>query len=992
MQTINLFMHVASKKKYFFVPFFLFFITCPLFSQQTQTYAAADLSFRNGITLLDKQLFGAAKQQFLSYLAQKPTPTQTLQAEYYAILCDLHLQEENIANKVQDFANRYGGSLQSILLYQQAANYFFVKSDYENTIFYANAIENQQPISEDDYQTAFQLGYAYFMKGNYDKALNKFNVVKQQENRFTAASNYYAGYIYFLQNNDNEAISNLEKATTEKNYREEADKILPLIYYRQGRYNDVISYGKNIESKGEQLSEKTLLLMGNSYYEKQDFVQAAKYLDSYVQFVPKIDRNTAYRFGFALAEVRDTEKATLYFTQVAEGKDSLAQNAAYNLGILYLESPNKQLAVNAFEKVRTMEQDKKLQEQGALNYAKINYELKDFPKTIQACNFFLQNFANSPHEDDINNLLTDSYLNSGNYAQALAYLEKIPTKSKKMQVAYQRISYNQAVEFFNADKYKEAENLLRKSLKHQPNKDLANTANYWLGEIYSYEEKYDSALVYYNRLTANSTVFYEAFYGKGYAAYNLKDYETAKGNFEKYIASGNNEQNKADAQLRLADCYFVAKDYENALVQYNQAEVIKGADLEYLAYQKGVALANQGKPDEALQYLDKVLVQYPNSKYYEAALYRKGVVSFDHHNKTVAITHFSKLLNERPQSVLVPDALAKRAICYQLQNEQEKAMEDFVLILQNHATHPAAEDAIQALQDLQEKGYQIPNYEALTEKFTTINPNSKAAMNGDYNAAKANYDNANYARAINALQNFVKKYPDSELAPDAFYFLAMSYDQSADYENALFAFSKVKGNYEIRALQRAAEIEYQRNNYFNANLKYDLMLKNPTLAKRYEGNALAGMMLCNFQLKNYEKVKDLANQLYNKNHTKFWSMADLYLAKTMIEKEEMAAALLQLQKTTQAAQDIYGAEAQYTIGLLLRKQKKYEESTKALIEVRNKYVNYTTWLYEAFLLIADNYIDLNNKFQAKATLQSIIDNSADEKVKEKARQKLSLLN
>jgi predicted negative regulator of RcsB-dependent stress response len=121
-------------------------------------------------------------------------------------------------------------------------------------------------------------------------------------------------------------------------------------------------------------------------------------------------------------------------------------------------------------------------------------------------------------------------------------------------------------------------------------------------------------------------------------------------------------------------------------------------------------------------------------------------------------------------------------------------------------------------------------------------------------------------------------------------------------------------------------------------------------------------------------------------------MADLYLAKTMIEKEEMAAALLQLQKTTQAAQDIYGAEAQYTIGLLLRKQKKYEESTKALIEVRNKYVNYTTWLYEAFLLIADNYVDLNNKFQAKATLQSIIDNSADEKVKEKARQKLSLLN
>jgi predicted negative regulator of RcsB-dependent stress response len=88
------------------------------------------------------------------------------------------------------------------------------------------------------------------------------------------------------------------------------------------------------------------------------------------------------------------------------------------------------------------------------------------------------------------------------------------------------------------------------------------------------------------------------------------------------------------------------------------------------------------------------------------------------------------------------------------------------------------------------------------------------------------------------------------------------------------------------------------SNYTNAQTKYESMLKN-TLNKRYEGNAMAGIMQCSFYLKNYDKVQDFANQIYNQNHTKFWSLADLYLAKIQIEKTNYSAAILQLQKTMQ---------------------------------------------------------------------------------------------
>ena len=47
---------------------------------------------------------------------------------------------------------------------------------------------------------------------------------------------------------------------------------------------------------------------------------------------------------------------------------------------------------------------------------------------------------------------------------------------------------------------------------------------------------------------------------------------------------------------------------------------------------------------------------------------------------------------------------------------------------------------------------------------------------------------------------------------------------------------------------------------------------------------------------------------------------------------------------------------------------------------------------QSFLLIADNYLKMNELLQAKATLNSLIDNFPDESIKQKARRKLDQIN
>ena len=86
-----------------------------------------------------------------------------------------------------------------------------------------------------------------------------------------------------------------------------------------------------------------------------------------------------------------------------------------------------------------------------------------------------------------------------------------------------------------------------------------------------------------------------------------------------------------------------------------------------------------------------------------------------------------------------------------------------------------------------------------------------------------------------------------------------------------------------------------------------------------------------------------------------------------------------------------GAEAQYMVGKIYREQKQYNLSVDALKSVQKKYETFYEVIHKAFLVLADNYVDMDNALQAKATLKSVIEASKDAKVLAEARAKLAKL-
>lgn len=83
-----------------------------------------------------------------------------------------------------------------------------------------------------------------------------------------------------------------------------------------------------------------------------------------------------------------------------------------------------------------------------------------------------------------------------------------------------------------------------------------------------------------------------------------------------------------------------------------------------------------------------------------------------------------------------------------------------------------------------------------------------------------------------------------------------------------------------------------------------------------------------------------------------------------------------------------GAEARYEVANTWFMTGRYEDSEKAAFEVINKNGSYDFWVTRAYILLGDIYFKQKDYFNAKATFQSIVQNSLNAELKTEAQTKL----
>ncbi|WP_072052917.1 tetratricopeptide repeat protein [Hymenobacter terrenus] len=992
-------------------------------AQQTQVFAADERHFQEGLELFDRGQYGAAQEAFRQYLAIEPVHTsqagptagdRTADAEYYYAISGLYLLHPDAEGLILAFAEQHPAHPRSAVAYFELGKFYFDQKNYEAAIHYFQKVAPDNLSNDQRAESDFKLAYSYFEQKDYEKARLLFDRNKQAQSQYKYASSYYAGYLGYRAGDYPGARADLAVAEQNDAYKPVVPAVMAQIYYKEGNYDGLIAYATKAlqNTPPPQSADEIQLLLGDAYYQKQQYKEAAENFDKYAAIhKSKIEPALQYKIGFANYKMGDYKGAIANLKNVAVRRDSLGQNAAYHLGLSYVQTNQKPQAVTAFEAARQATFDKGIAENATLKLGQVQYELGNLPEVINVLRDFRKKFPRSKNQPTVDELLSTSFLSSTDYSQALTYLEGIDDRSAKLNATYQRVAYSQAATLYNNGNYSAALPLLEKSLQFPEDDGLRAAAQVLRGEIYSVGQQYPDAIAAYvaaarsarqGGVSPEEADFEQkARYGLGYAYYNTKQYDRARPQFQAFLSDTDakpSDPNYYDATLRLADTYYVAKSYPQALELYDKVIKANAADKDYAYYQKGRTLGLMGRRDEANNTLASLLKTSPNSRYAEDAVFQQAQLSFEAGEYQPAATGFTRLIDNRPNSPLLPQALQKRGVAYANLEQHDKAVADFQRVLTEYPRSEAASQAIYSLQESLTALGRTEEFDAALASFKIQNPDSKATESVEFEAAKSLYLAEKFKPAILRLESYLKQYPQSALGPDARFFLADSYLKTGDKQQGLARLRDVvtegKTEFVNRAVGRLADLEFENKNYAEA-AKYYERLRGASTNRREVANATLGQMRSLYESGDYpgtrrvaEELRTLAGATVNATNA-----ALLYLGKASYRTENLDQAATELATAATAApNDVNGAEAQYYLAETLFKQKKNEEAKAAALKVNSDFSSYSLWLGRAFLLVAEIYASEGDNFQARGTLNSLIDNNFPvAEVLEAAKQRLKTL-
>ncbi len=982
-----------------------------ILAQSTLNYTDASIHFRNGQEHFESKNYEAARAEFNLFLDYDKTLLEKedgnkVWAEYYVAMCSLYLgysETELLANR---FVRNYPEHPVAGNLYKEIGNYFFEQGDYARAVDYLK----KSPKSDEGAQ--YRLAISYFSLQNYTEALIIFDKLKDGTNENAMASSYYAGIINFRAGRYKEATPDFKKAEKSAEYRSEIPGWLAHSYYRQGKFAEMLAYTEPLlreKNSGRKL-EDVALLTAEVYFQQANYEKAASYYTIYRNYKSQVMLPAvAYRYGYSLYKTDQFAPAAEQLKNVAAVRDTLGQYASFILGVCYLKANNPNYALGAFDQARKNNYNKSVTEDADFNHAKVLLDLNRGNEAIKALEEFLRKYPSTKYEDEANELVSEAYLASNNYQAALAYIEGLPRRSTRTNTAYQRIAYNQGVKMYNDERYIDAIPYFDKSLATPVNAETKYSANFWKAEALSADKKYNEAIPMYQSIITsvdNTTPnLYElqskSRYSLAYSYYNTKDYDKANKLFREYadrMKTSGDSQSYQDAIVRLGDTYFAAKSYDAALKYYDQAIAGKGADRDYANYQKGLVMILKGNDAGARAAFQKVQSDFPQSLYVDNAIYQDANLDFTAGRYIPAITGFTKLINDKPQSSLVPASLLKRAVAFQNTTNHEGAISDYKNILKNYSTEPQSKDALAGIQDELNEVGRPEEFTQILNDYQRANPLDNSVVGMEYESARALFYSEKYDKATIALTEYVRKNPISIESYEAKYLIAEAYFKLGNKQEALNWYYIVIKDRKYKALtkaiSRAAEIEYAAGNFKGAITNYRNLLVSAS-DKKDQQTALIALMESYYQTTKTDSTLYFAREVSNSSDVVLGakSKATLYMGKIYMAKNDYPKAIESFNQTIALVKDDFGAEAQYLISQMLYNQKKYKESSEMIMaKFRNEFSDAADKIVgKAYILLSDNFVGLDNFFQARATLNSLIENIADKDIVAEAKTKLKAI-
>ena len=961
------------------------------FAQKSEYNSKPDLLYNQGKEMfLGGNWTGAIDllQQF-SYESKDKLLQE--EAAYMIAVSAFRMGNENSDLIMKEFLEEYPETVHINQINFLVASHYFKNKEWNKALLWFNIADLDYLTLSEQEDYSFRSAYTQLQLQNMEEATRYFGLLSQNSSKYRDAADFYLGYIEYSNGNYNSALQRFNRLRNHPEYEEEIAFYTAQASFFDGRIQESINLSTAFIDRYPHSIHNTELyrILGNSYYRLGQPTRAIPYYERYMYVADQPLRGDAYFMGLSYFETGKYSEALKMFQQSVGDSDELTQNAQLQLGQTYLKLNQKQQAQMAFEAASRVNYNTEVRETAMFNYALLAHEtnFSVFSESITLFENFLREYPNSKYRDQVNDILAETFLTTKDYRAALNAMNRINNPANRILEAKQMVLFQLgAQEFINGNMTDAIQNFNNSIAIGNINSNARNSALYWRGEAYYRMGNFANATSDFRQFTQNATSadanWALGWYNLGYSHFQQQQYRPAVEAFQRYISAETDRKKSeyADALNRIGDSYYFNRNFSDAERYYSQAADVNPSAADYSAYQRAFVLGLQHNFQGKINALDNLMSRYPNSQYFDDALYEKSRALTMLNREVEAIAVLQRLLNDFPKSPLASQGGVQLGQLYYNTGNYQQSINAYKSVISNFPGSDDARNALISMETVYRDMNDIQSYVDYANalpgglRITTSKQDSLT-----YLAAESVYMRGNRTDAQSAMTRYLQTYPNGAYSSDAHYYLGVIADENKNKDQALSHFRRVIDAGNIRFLDNAliytAETEYKNGNLRQALADYSRLANSARNATNKQLGQM-GVVRAQSQLGNYHEAARAATELLaNSNLSPEAVTETRYLrGKAYMQVNENDNAIADFQFISNDTRSVYGAEAQYILADIFYRWKSYDRAEEQVKEFMQKGTPHQYWMARSMIVLSDTYMAKGDEFQAKQYIESLKNN------------------
>ena len=970
------------------------------FAQKSDIYTNALRSYNHAVELYNNRDFVAARHLFDQVKSDFSDDSEyKANCEYYSAFSTIQLGEREGDQKMRDFVERYPTSTKQNTAFLEVGDYYFKNANYPYALKWYNRVETRNLSIGQEEDFTFKYAYGLFAVRSYKRSKEYFQRLLNSP-EYGSQAKYYYGFIAYQDDDYDNANRYLSEIADDRELGDDVPYYMANIKFKTGEFQEAIEVAKPFLAKADRLQHSEVSkIIGESYFNLEKYDEAIPHLLNYKGKRRRFTNTDYYFLGYAYYKQQDYETAITYFNKIIGGSDAVAQNAYYHLAECYLKTEQKTEALNAFRNAAFMDFNNDIKKDAWLNYAKLSYEVgnpyKSVPDVLQE---YLDLYPQSAAKDEIEELQISAYVTSKDYNGALEALEG--RKEANYREMYQKVALYRGIQLFNENDLESAKTYFDMAIAETRDPKITARSTYWRAEADYQLTNYNEALVGFTQfenmndvasLSENNSIDYNL----GYTHFKLKDYNEAGNKFRSFISSNPDDKSLlSDSQVRLGDTYFVNSNYNRAITEYNKVINSKGQAIDYAHFQRAMSYGLTGRNDDKIIDLTKFLSTYRGSSLRDDAYYELGEAYTRANKSDEAIAAYDNVMKYYKRSSYVPKALLKQGLIYYNTEQDNQALDKYRRVVKDFPNTDEAKQAVANARQVYVDLGRVDEYADWVKDIDFVEVSDNDLDNDMYESAEKQYLQNNRSKAISAFRKYIERFPNGAHALNANFYLAESLyaekQQPASLSHYQFVIDQERNEFTEKALTKVAQVYLDEENWRRAMPVLERLEEQADFAQNITF-AQSNLMKGHYELEQYEDAVAYAEKVLQrpKLEKRIRSDAKIIIARSALKTGDENKAQEAYKEVEKIASGALKAEALYYDAYFKNKEGNYKVSNTVVQKLVSDYAAYKYFGAKGLIVMAKNFYELDDAFQATYILENVINNFKDfEDVVQEAKEEL----